>query len=65
MAYVYCDYCDEGLDKPTIRQILTRDYKCPNCGDDCFELLYKDDVNDAMSQLLDRLEALERGQNNV
>lgn len=33
MSWIYCK-CGQGLDRPTPRQVLLKDYVCPNCGAD-------------------------------
>lgn len=33
MAWIYCK-CGQGLDKPTPRQVLMKNYTCPVCGAD-------------------------------
>lgn len=33
MSWIYCK-CGHGLDRPTPRQVLLKDYVCPNCGED-------------------------------
>nr|DAF78076.1 MAG TPA: DNA-directed RNA polymerase [Caudoviricetes sp.] len=32
MAFVYCDECETGMDRPSQREVLTNQYICPNCG---------------------------------
>lgn len=59
MAYIYCDHCDEGLPVPTIRQVLTNNYRCPHCGLNNYDRLSAEETAEAMGELLDRLEALE------
>lgn len=59
MAWIYCDACGEGMDSPSIREVLTGNYYCPRCGSNNAERLSEDDTKDAMTKLLDRLEALE------
>lgn len=57
MAYAYCRHCDIGLDAPTMRESLTREYLCPGCEHDNEPLLPR--MDEALGELLDRLEALE------
>ena len=33
MSWIYCK-CGQGLDRPTPRQVLLKEYVCPNCGAD-------------------------------
>lgn len=55
-AWVYCDKCECGQDKPTVRQVLEDDYRCHCCDAPLRTVMSK---KDALLEMLDRLEAIE------
>ena len=59
-SWIYCNGCDTGLDAPTQRQILMHDYDCPSCGYDHSEFLSDDLLREALVNLLERVEELEK-----
>ncbi len=57
-SYMYCDNCDTGLDKPTPREVIEDHWECGLC--DHVQDIMDDDKRDALLNMLDRIEALER-----
>lgn len=56
MAWTYCRKCDTEMEEPTLREVLTYDYLCPNCGS---LVDPQKSVNECIIELLERVEALE------
>ena len=56
MSWTYCGKCDNGMDEPTLRQVLEGEYVCSICG-------HNNDPHMTLAEvvltLLERVEALE------
>lgn len=57
MAWTYCDNCEVGMDPPTIRERLTDNYLCENCGERSEFDGYSREED--MAALLDYIEEIE------
>lgn len=59
MAWAYCEHCGAPVDQPTARQILKEEVYCfHGCGKP--QTVRNDTRNDAIDELIDRLERLEK-----
>ncbi len=60
-AWNYCS-CGRGFDRLTIREFLEGDVHCPSCGQEDVRNCYAT-LEDYLIELLDRVEELERKNN--
>ena len=56
MAWRYCEDCKTGMDPPTLRQALTEEYDCPQCGSNNDTL---GSTAEAFNELIDMLEGMQ------
>lgn len=59
MAFVYCEECGTGMERPSQREVLTDQYICPNCGSDQSYRIDKDTKSEYVDRLLTRIEIIE------
>lgn len=59
MAFIYCDECEAGMDRPYQREVLTNQYICPNCGSNQSHRIDENHRADCLNRLVDRLETIE------
>lgn len=57
-SYSYCRKCDAGMSQPTVREVFTNEWYCPQCG-------YGHDIADhikadVLCELEERLERIEQ-----
>lgn len=59
MAFIYCDECEAGMDRPSQREVITNQYICPNCGSNQSHRIDEDTKSEYIDRLLTRIEIIE------